>query len=657
MPTTHGRIFLNNQKLRPGGASFCCTERAILVSMPPEKENESSLDRLNKRLYENKPLPTPTPDTLDLRSGHEAPHAWENTEIPTPMPRAPKKKTSFAVLFFAGAVLFFVVAGALAAWLLLSGDRSVSTSNVDIKIEGPTSIAAGDTVPLQITLDNRNPASLDHADLVITFPDGTRSADDVTQSYPRYEEKFDSIAPGASLSRTVKAVIFGQEGQSITIPIELTYRAQGSNATFKKTENYTLTITTAPLSINVGALSQTSSGQPFTLNIEVRSNATAPIPGVVLEANSPFGFTVTSASPTPNDSGGFPLGTLQPGDTKTVRITGVLVGQDSEARVFHFTAGTAGASGAIAVAYTTKDAPVTITAPFISTSLSLDGTTGNSLSVPAGKTVSGTLTWTNTLSSTITNAVVTVQLKGNALDPNSVQANQGFYSSSNQTITFDSTTFPALASLAPGTSGTGSFTFTTRTAGVKNPSLSAVVSVQGQRLDEANVPQNVNATLTSTIKVLSNAALTQAALHSSGVFQNSGPVPPAINQPSTYTIQWGVSNSSNDIAGATVVATLPSYVTFTNKVVPSGSVTYDSGSRKVTWNIGNVTAGQNAQTSFQVSLTPSSSQRGTAPVLVGSATLSGYDRFAGSNVTFTAGSVTTDTTGDSGYRAGNGVVQ
>jgi hypothetical protein len=622
--------------------------------MPPSgDQNESSLDRLNKRLYQDKPLPTVAPDALNLRERRDTPHAWQNTE----MPRAPKKpRPSFAKLFFIGAVLFFVIAGAIAAWLLLSGDRSVSTNNLDVSITGPTSIAAGDTVPLALTVVNRNPSALNSADLTMTFPDGTRSADDVTQAYPRYEEQFDSIPAGGTITRTVKAVLFGEQGQSITIPVEITYRISGSNAVFVKQESYTLTVTTAPLSVSVDAPSEAVSGQPFTIDAQVRSNATGPIPNAVLQAEYPFGFTVTNATPAAGGSGSFSLGTLQPGDTKDVKITGTLSGTDAQDRVFHFTAGTADSSGSLSLAYTSKDASVAIAAPFLATTLSLNGSS-DSLSVPAGQTVNATLSYTNTLAEAVTNASISVAFQGNALDSPSVRTNQGFFQSSNNTIVFDSTTIPALASIPPGGTGTFSFTFSTQSAGVKNPTLAAVVSIQGQRLDQANVPQSVNATVSNTIRVLSNLGISQQATHATGSIENRGPVPPTPGQQTTYTIIWNAANSSNDIAGATAAATLPSYVTFTGVSAPSGAFTYDSASRKVTWNIGDLSAGANKQASFQVSLTPSTSQVGTSPALVGPVMLSAYDRFAATQVSATSGSVTTDTPGDPGYQPGSGTVR
>jgi hypothetical protein len=73
--------------------------------------------------------------------------------------------------------------------------------------------------------------------------------------------------------------------------------------------------------------------------------------------------------------------------------------------------------------------------------------------------------------------------------------------------------------------------------------------------------------------------------------------------------------------------------------------------------MGNVAQNSNVQGSFQVSFTPSTSQKGSVPALTGQATFSGYDRFAGVQVSATADPATTETTQDPGYTSANATVQ
>lgn len=621
--------------------------------MPPEEE--SSLDRLEKRLYSG----APGVDQIHRRERpggpHDVPHAWN----PEPLPMAsPKKRRSLATTFFIVAALFFVAAVGIAAYLILSGNRSVSTSNIAITMQGPTTIAAGEVVPLSIVIENRNPVDLSDAEFTVSFPEGTRSADDVTKPYPRYAEHFDSIPMGGKLERSIKAVVFGEESQTISIPVELTYRTAGSNAVFVKQATYQLTVSTAPLTVTVTNLAETVSGQSLTLDISVRSNATKPIQNAVLEAEYPFGFTLTQASPA-GTNGVFSLGKLDPGQVKEVRVTGVLTGENGGSRVFRFTAGTADSTGNLSVAYTSKEAAVALATPFLAVALAVNGADADGAVVTPGKQVHATVTWKNALTTSVSDAQVKVSLSG-AVDPASVTVDRGFYQSADQTILFDRDTDPSLSSLAPGASGVGSFTFTVpNNAGgsTKNSSIALVISIAGNRTSEAMVPEQVSASQTKTIKVVGNLTLSTISEHVAGPFKNTGPVPPTANQSTTYTAVWRV-NAGSAVAGTKVVATLPTYVKYTGSVSPAGEpLVYDSATSKLTWTIGDLAAGASRDVAFQVSVLPSISQRSTSPVLVSAPVLTAYDRFAQTPITFTGAAITTETPGDTGYVPGQGEVQ
>jgi hypothetical protein len=172
------------------------------------------------------------------------------------------------------------------------------------------------------------------------------------------------------------------------------------------------------------------------------------------------------------------------------------------------------------------------------------------------------------------------------------------------------------------------------------------------------VPQQVSASAVVTATVASSVSLVAQALHSSGPLTNTGPIPPKVGSATTYTILWRASDPGNDVTNAVVTATLPSYVTYASQVSPAGSaLTYDSSTRALTWRPGDLASGQTASVAFQVSLTPSSSQKGAAPALTSGAAFSGFDRYAQVPVSAQAAPVTTETTSDAGYSPDNADVQ
>ena len=624
--------------------------------MPPPSDDRSSLEAARERLYApSAPAAVPEHAAPD-NAPHALPHAWENPV----MKKTLHPHIRLAGLFFSGALLFFLVALGVAAYFLYFGGNSVSVNNVDVQMQGPTSIAGGDTMPLSLAITNKNPTALQNAQLEVDFPPGTRSADNLLQDYPRYTENLGTVAPGTTVTRTIRAVIFGAEGQQLTIPVSVTFGAQGSNATFVKKTSYALAISSAPLSVSVNAPMEAVSGQPLPLSFTVRSNASSPIENVVASMTLPFGYTLASSS-VPVSGSSFMLGTLAPGESRTVELAGTLVATDGAARAFNVSVGTASApsSSAIAISYMTQSAPITVAAPFIETTYAVNGDSSGNAVVAPGSTVVVSLNYLNTLATAVTNASISVQISGDAVDYNSVKSTTGFYQSTTHTITFDSGTSPALSSLSPGASGAGSFTFNTvpASAGAKVPLITFTTSISGTRVGQANVPEQVTASSVASAKIVAMPSLAEATLHANGPFKNTGPIPPAPGTATTYTIEWRAAASGTALAGASVSATLPSYVTYTGQTSGAGSFSYDPNTRMVTWTAGDLTEGGTTVGDFQVSLLPSTSQKGSAPALTSPATLSAFDRYTQTNVTATADPATTETPGDPGYTATKAPVQ
>lgn len=337
------------------------------------------------------------------------------------------------------------------------------------------------------------------------------------------------------------------------------------------------------------------------------------------------------------------------------------MGQDKEQRVFNFTVGTAKTTTdqTLAVTYMEQSATVMISAPFISTTLAINGETRTDTVVNPGSVQSVSVSYTNTLASSVNNAVVTVGISGSAVDYDSIRSSNGFYNSSDHTIVFSKDTDTSLAQLAPGASGLGAFTFLTLPAESlsSSPTVIFTVSVSGTRLGQTNVPENVNFSVTKTVKVATKVELQAYSLHASGPFVNTGNIPPKADKPTTYTIIWSARNASNAVAGGMISATLPSYVTYTGQKSGTGSFSYNEKFRMITWTIGDIRQGATAQGAFQVSLMPSTSQRGSTVALTSVATFSGHDRFTNVDISTSADPATTETTNDSGYVVSNGVVQ
>lgn len=603
-------------------------------------KKRSALERLEKKLDsrgEQSAFEKRSP--LSSRSA-KAPHAWD-TPPQQPARRRPKKRVGFIDLFFVGAVVFFVGAGAFAALMFFSGDNIVSTRNVLIAIDGPNEIRAGDSLSLNIAITNRNTVPMELTDMVVEFPPGTRSETDIAVALPRIRESIGTIESGRSVSKNVRAVLFGTANTNVDVKVVVEYRVPGSNAIFFSEATYTLPISQSPASIRVDSLREVVSGDEAVFTVTVSSNVSDRLSGMLLVAEFPPGFSFVSSSPSPaTGSSVWRLGDIEAGGSRAVTIRGRFAGEDGDERVVNFTAGNQDprTEDAIAAPLATGDMTVRVAKPFISVALALGGDVVSEYVARRGAPIRGDIRWTNNLPGRVQDVEIVVALSGAILDRNSVSADRGFYRSSDNTITFSKETDPRLADVAPGGSGVSSFSFASlpaATPGFRNPEMDVQVTVRARRISEANVPENLSSTASAQVLVSTDLAL------GARLSAESGPIPPKADTETIYTIEWTVTNSANAVANATVTASLPSYVRWIG--ASGGQVSYNPVGGGITWNIGDIPADESRTVTLRVGLTPSLSQVNQTPAILTNQRVYGVDRFTRSQIERTAPNIDTAT--------------
>lgn len=633
---------------------------------------QDGVERMKGKLYSRKE----THGMDDVRapltpSEAKAPLAWEGELRPREprliVPPSPRERMALATKFLIGSVVFFLIAVAGALLFFFTGGNYISPQNIDLSIVAPTMVDGGTAADMTFLITNRNAAELQLADLVITYPDGTRDPKNPQDALASQRISVGTIAPGRQVKLTSSAVFYGSEGSVESIKARLEYSIAGSNAVFTKEGQTTITVGSSPVSVRVQAPQEAIAGQPFTIDVTVQSNATEPVQDVLVQAQYPFGFSVSSASPKA-DAGStlWRLGTMAPGTTQIIHVTGTIDGQDGDERVFRFMAGSNKdqTAGKIEVPFLSVPASLTVHRPFITADIAVEGKTGSKISAAGGKPLQGTVVWQNNLSNSVNDVQIKLKLSGPVLDRSSVDPGSGFYQSNDSTITWTSAQDPSLAQVPPGGRGTLQFTFSTLSPGTggvvyTNPTVDLSLTVNATRPGQGDVPEEVSSAATTQVTLASAVSVIAQAFHFTGSFQNAGPMPPRAETPTQYTVQWTAKNSSNTVAGATVSTVLPTYVSFVAGA-PGSGVSYDAGSRTVKWDMGDLKAGVGYSTSartasFQVSFTPSASQVGFTPALTGATQLSGTDRFAQVAVSATAEAPTIKIT-ESGFGAGMDIV-
>ncbi len=624
------------------------------------KEKKSGLEESERKLYAREFEETYLPARSSFYSRDpEVAREWERED-------APKKErrplTMFQKLFFAS-LAFFGVALAAALFLLFSGGNIVSSENVDIKVLGPVSVAGGEELSLQISVTNNNNTPLEYTDLSVTYPDGTRSVDG-TEALPRIRKSLSVIKSGETVNEVIRSSLYGKEGSEQKIQIAVEYRVSGSNAIFVKETEYTVSLSSAPLSVSVDTLSEVNANQEITLSITVSSNAESSVEDVLLRAQYPFGFEPSDATPRPRyGTTVWELGTIKPGEVIPITVKGIIRGQDNEEKVFTFSAGRRDVKNEreISAIYSLASTEISVKRPFLSVDARISGSEESKVVVSAGERTSVDILWANNLPARVSDVSIEARLEGEGFEKASVQVGSGSYRSVDNKIIWNSGTYSDLASIDAGQSGTLSFAFLPAAihlgAGIKNPAVRITINISGRRVNDAGAEENVSSVAVRDILVNSDMRLLARALYYSGPFQNIGPLPPRADQKTLYTVVWTLANSSNDITNTIVRGTLPPYVSWVGRIDPAGqNVSFDEKTGEVSWRPGDIPAGAGfsrpaVEVAFQVALTPSISHIGKELELVQNIRVSGTDRFTEAEIVKTRPSLTTNLSSDPSFNS------
>ncbi len=580
-------------------------------------------------------------------------------------------KTSRFKKFFIFSVVFFILTSLYATYVFFGGRNTVSNNNIDISIIGNNFTAGGEGLSLIIGITNRNSSPLDLVDLVMEYPKG--SAANLSSSDTEHLRKsLGTIPSGAVVNENLTPVLFGEQGSTRSIKISIEYRVAGSNAIFVKDKLYDVTISSTPINLSVDAPLTISPNQGITLNVKATLNATKIAPKILVKLNYPVGFQFISSVPVPSFGNNvWSLGDLAPGAERAISISGKMVDVfDGEEKTFNISSGSQSDTdkSVIGVVFNAIKNTITIKKPFVEVNLFVNGVYQREYATDAKTPINAEIRYVNNSDTKVNDLEIKAKLSGNAFHRKTILVQQGFYDSSKDVITWNQNSQSGLKEANPGDSGSVIFSvsplslFSTSGEILSNPSVNIEVDISGKQAIQGSALNELNNFSSAIVRIISDVGFSAKALYYSGPFTNTGPIPPKVEQATTYTIVWTLSNTANSISGVQINSSLPSWMTFLGPISPGGEdLKYNSSTGGITWNVdriprGTGVTGASRTVSFQVSFKPSLSQVGAIPKIINDAILTGHDDFANVGVKVNKASLNTKLDNDGAFPANGSIV-
>jgi len=556
-------------------------------------------------------------------------------------------KTS-AILIGVG---ILIIAGAI-----LWGRSSFLSSKVGVSIEFPNDIASGEEIELVIKYYNNNRVDLNDANLIITYSEGTFSANG--EEIYQDSKTIGIIGSKKQGETTFKVRLLGEKGSVKNITAKLAYKPQNTNSKFESSTSAKIEINMISIGIHIEGSEKAVAGQEVNYAIEYENKTDEAINNLRIKLEYPDNLIFKSSEPAPiskDETSIWEIDVLKANEKKTINLVGVLNGQEMENKVLRGTIGKVEDGKFLQYGqseFVTQISP----APIVLT-IGIDNILTENCKIDVGQNLKYKISFKNNTDIALRELILKVYIKDSGIfDINDIELNgQGFFDSRNNVITWSGAGISALGLLETNQSGEVNFSIKIKNNmpiyGFNDKNFKASIVAEIQTL---TVPANFAGTELKFEKELSCKINTQANLTTKAYYYepyqgiyNSGPIPPKVDNTTQYTIHWQITNTSNDLDNVVIKSILPQGIEWTgNKVNKSnrGEILYNERTKEIVWNVGKVSAGAGVTMSvyemiFQVALTPSINQVGATPKLINESQIEGKDLFTGTSLTKTSSDV------------------
>lgn len=553
-----------------------------------------------------------------------------------------KKKVSIVKNVLIVSMIFFIAAASFAIYQLFSGTTLQDPANIDLLIVGPAAADSGEEVALQLMLANRNTIALENVSVYIEFPQGSKATLGVDEDVQRIRKEFGTIEPGVSINETIYATFFGEENEEKFITADMEYRFAGSNPILEKAIDSSIVMASSPIYVDLTLSDEAVSSQDIEIVASIQSESSETLHDLLFDMDYPFGFVFDNAAPEPRYGDSiWHIDTLPPYGRVDIVIFGNVEGQDNEERVFKTYVGTKSERDdkIIDTILSSAEGRIVIKRPFIGLHMTLNGVDGTSFATLEDKSSArANVRYVNNTDSKLIDVKIEARAFGDLVIEKSLNPYSGHYISTEQKLIWDQKTKAQLAVLEPGQTGSIGFGFqidSVLSDGLltENPNLRVEATASARRLADVNVPEEVPVPVAAYGRVATKMEAKSRIVRTDGPIRNTGPLPPKVDETTTYTVIWTLTNRNNDVEEVVVRSSLPTWVRFSNKVVPdSALITFDEISGDIIWNVGTVPAGAGitrdpVEVAFQIAFTPGLSQLKSTPTLLNNVKITGVDTY------------------------------
>ena len=516
-----------------------------------------------------------------------------------------------------------------------------------LEILGPTEANLSQEIEYIVKYKNNGDFRLEDPELIFEAPENSlQDGEFFEMQILNAEELGGDIYPGEEKNFSFKVRLLGKEEDVKIAKVSLSYKPKNLSARYESSSSFSTQIKSASLILGFDLPSKVSGDNNFDFKLNYFSNVDYPLIDLRCQIDYPSGFEFISSSPSALEKTDWVIPVLNKSEGGGIEVTGNLFGNVGEVKIFKAKIGMWKDNRFVILREIDKG--VEIIEPSLYISQEINGNPQYIAS--AGELLHYEIFFKNVGENGLVNLFMVNRFEDSILDFNTMNSSDGDYQPGDNSIIFDWGKNPKLQYLSPLEEGKVEFWIRVKEdlANIKNPEIKNNIFI-GQTKQGF------------TTKINSKLVLEQRAYFENDIFENSGPIPPEIGKETTYTIAWTPESLYSDVENVKARTFLPNNVELTGKVFPEEELknfTFDSQTREIVWSIGYLEKGVRGSTIiFQVRLIPRSIQRGSAATIINQVTITGYDTWTESNLSYHSSLINTILLNEPSFSEGTGIVK
>ncbi len=567
-----------------------------------------------------------------------------NRRLQKASPTSKRKVSKKKVLITIGIIVAILALGGLGVWFTIRKPTFLG-SKVDFEVRGPETIASGETFSYEFLCNNKEEVAIENIEIEVIYPEGFIFISSDPEVSSEHTWVIDKIEAHSEKKIVASGQLIGEPDQDKEIRVNFSYKPQNVSSRFSQEKKLITKISTYGITLAGDLAENIPQDSEIEWIIKYGNITRNAISGIMIEVQYPDGFEFSSSDTEPSDDNNVWSDlSLESNQEQEIRIKGTLSGEPDESKIFKANL------SLVAGGQTFPQQKIESKVKLIKTEIEISHSVNKKVASPSEE-VEFTTKIKNISNVTFENVIINNNLDLDIVDGGSIEAVDGKITS--EKIFWSKDTLESLASLKPDQEITVSLKARIKETIEVSKAEDKNFVLKNKVMTEADV-EEIHQVLDESSETETKIA-TSLSLRSEGHYVDyegrkvgSGPIPPKAGKITSYVIYWYVSNKTNDAEKVKVTAVLPKGVKWTGKTtISDGTISFDSKTRKITWNIGDIPANSGSllpglEATFEISIAPKASDVGKILPLLGETTILGTDSFCNIEVLDSAEAITTD---------------